>query len=365
MKLIKLPRLTTLKSIFTGKNSEDLNSLIKESTFYGLTETNQIAYVLATAKHETANFDTMFEYGKKGVDPVTYFNSQYSHRTDLGNTPGTNDGYTYRGRGYVQITGKYNYDKMGKIFDADFVGNPDLVATPEYAAKIAAYGMANGSFRTKQSVKQSVSIHINADKTDYYGAREIINGDKSVNGQKIADYAKELDIALEKMLQNTDIPLTMDARTEKTAVTLIGGKGADVIYGGSGNDSLSGGNGNDSLSGGNGKDQIDGGLGKDTIYGGEGADLLKAGKEPNVQDMFIYKNITESTKANHDNIYNFEKGIDKLVLTGLGFTKLDTNGGQTVAGELRFNANSLLSDQADFRIDFYSGVPQSTDIAFG
>jgi len=54
------------------------------------------------------------------------------------------DGAKYKGRGYNQITGKVNYEKVGKLIGVDLVANPTLLETPEIAAKgIAAFFKLN------------------------------------------------------------------------------------------------------------------------------------------------------------------------------------------------------------------------------
>jgi len=68
--------------------------------------------------------------GEQAVGEVLYGN-----RADLGNTsPG--DGYKYRGRGFIQLTGKDAYQKVGSIIGIDLVNNPDLANEPSVAAKI-------------------------------------------------------------------------------------------------------------------------------------------------------------------------------------------------------------------------------------
>ena len=67
--------------------------------------------------------------------PEAYFNKVYDGRKDLGNTePG--DGYKYRGRGFIQITGKSMYQAVGKELGIDLVSNPELANDPAIAAKI-------------------------------------------------------------------------------------------------------------------------------------------------------------------------------------------------------------------------------------
>jgi putative chitinase len=56
----------------------------------------------------------------------------------MGNQSGTDDGYNYRGRGLLQITGRDSYQKMGQLCDIDLVGDPDLAIDPRYALLVAA-----------------------------------------------------------------------------------------------------------------------------------------------------------------------------------------------------------------------------------
>lgn len=130
----------------------------------GVTDTAQMAYIFATAQWETDHFKTLNEYGD-----VAYFH-RYDGRVDLGNThPG--DGYTYRGRGYVQVTGRANYAKMGAVFGVDLVNHPELAADPNLAARISIYGMMHGSF-----TGVSLSDYFSNGRIDFVNARRIING---------------------------------------------------------------------------------------------------------------------------------------------------------------------------------------------
>ena len=71
-------------------------------------------------------------------NPKKISNNVYSNR--MGNRDESyGDGYRFRGRGCIQLTGHANYFHAGKALGFDFVMEPDLVATPKYAALTAGW----------------------------------------------------------------------------------------------------------------------------------------------------------------------------------------------------------------------------------
>lgn len=137
------------------------------------------------------------------VDPVptrqqnnrqeSYFNRQAMR---LGNTvPG--DGYTYRGRGYVQITGRRNYRDFAAVTGVNLIEDPDRALDAEVAYRIMSHGIRHGTFRDV-----SISDFIHGDTADYAAARDIINGDRNhmrgdrTIGDLLADAADRFETAL-------------------------------------------------------------------------------------------------------------------------------------------------------------------------
>jgi putative chitinase len=88
-----------------------------------------------------------------------FFNFVYSSENfvgrELGNTqPG--DGYLYRGRGGVQLTGRGNYTHMTVLTGLDLVNNPDLANVPENAAQIAVAYVLDHPHTDFETVKRAV-----------------------------------------------------------------------------------------------------------------------------------------------------------------------------------------------------------------
>jgi predicted chitinase len=102
-------------------------SLIAALDAAGMTNKNERAMFISQMAHESGNF----KYTEEIHD-----GSNYEGRQDLGNTqPG--DGKRFKGRGYIQLTGRANYRQYGKLVGVDLENNPELAADPAIAAKVA------------------------------------------------------------------------------------------------------------------------------------------------------------------------------------------------------------------------------------
>jgi putative chitinase len=85
-----------------------------------------------------SRFPTIEIANEYARNPKKIANKVYASR--MGNRDeSSGDGYRFRGRGCIQLTGHANYFHAGKACDVDFVMEPDLVATPKYAAMTAGW----------------------------------------------------------------------------------------------------------------------------------------------------------------------------------------------------------------------------------
>lgn len=154
------------------------------------------AYALATVKHECADTWQPIEE-RDGGDP-NYFD-RYEPNTvrglRLGNTK-VGDGAFFKGRGYVQLTGRANYTHMGLLLGGvQLVTNPDLALVPETAYLIMQYGMLHGLFTGAK-----LSTYLNRQPVDFRNARRVINAlDKA---DLVASYAQVLLQALKAALDD-------------------------------------------------------------------------------------------------------------------------------------------------------------------
>lgn len=127
------------------------------------TDLRTLAYILATAWHESAHtMEAIAEYGKGrgrfyGVpDPVT--------------------GFVYYGRGLVQLTLADNYKMMGRLLGLPLYENPELALDTEVSVKVLFEGMFKGASNRGDFTGVSVENYFNDRVDDPWNARRVVNG---------------------------------------------------------------------------------------------------------------------------------------------------------------------------------------------
>lgn len=158
-------------------------------------DVRHLAYMLATAFHETAAtmqpvretraasddaairiLDRAFAAGQLGQVRAPYW------RRD-------GEGKSWLGRGLVQLTHRRNYEAMSALVGIDLVARPERAMEPQISAAILIAGMLRGSFTGRR-----LSQYFDAYRTDWEGARAIING--SDRADLIAGYGRTFQAAL-------------------------------------------------------------------------------------------------------------------------------------------------------------------------
>ena len=131
---------------------------------FGITTSLRLAHFLAQCGHESGGFKAVQEnlnYSAKGLtgtfgkyfvneaaaapyerQPEKIANRVYSSRMGNG-AEASGDGWKFRGRGYIQLTGKENYTRFDKTVSEDILANPDLVATKYPLASAAFFFQSN------------------------------------------------------------------------------------------------------------------------------------------------------------------------------------------------------------------------------
>ncbi len=165
-------------------NEANMNSVLvaldRFGPALGLDRPHRQAHLLAQLMHESGNF----QYDQEIWGP-TPAQARYDTRTDLGNTPEKDgDGYLYRGRAGIQVTGKANYAafrdwcRKSKWNAPDFVAKPDLVNTDPWEGLVPLW------YWTTRN------LNAYADQNDIETITKKVNGGKNGLADRIECYGR-------------------------------------------------------------------------------------------------------------------------------------------------------------------------------
>lgn len=170
---------------------------------YQINTEKRIAMFLAQVGHESAHLTVTKENLNYGVDGLLntfpkYFKgsavaAQYARKPQaiasrvyagrMGNgDEASGDGWKYRGRGLIQVTGKYNYENCGKALGLDLISNPELLESSLNAVLSAGWFW------------QTTSLNGYADAGDIEGATRKINGGLNGLADRKAIYSAALAV---------------------------------------------------------------------------------------------------------------------------------------------------------------------------
>ena len=157
-------RATLVKGGLNQAQVDGFEAILDEWEKRNLTDLRWLAYIMATAWHETA----------QRMQPIEEF----------GRGRGKAYAPTYYGRGFVQITWERNYARLSDVIDVDLVTYPEKALEMDNAIQILFEGMIDGLFTGK-----ALSDYFDKN-ADWRGARAIVNGKD--RAAEIAGYAQKI-----------------------------------------------------------------------------------------------------------------------------------------------------------------------------
>jgi peptidoglycan L-alanyl-D-glutamate endopeptidase CwlK len=158
-----LPLFPGAKFANVAANLPDVLSALEAA---GLADKPMLLVALGTIRAETAGFQPIGErISRFNTSPGGTPFDLYDRRAELGNQ-GPPDGERYRGRGFVQLTGRANYAQHGQAIGVDLVSDPDRANDPDIAARLLASFLKSREPRIRAAVMAD----------DLAAARKLVNG---------------------------------------------------------------------------------------------------------------------------------------------------------------------------------------------
>jgi peptidoglycan L-alanyl-D-glutamate endopeptidase CwlK len=149
-----------------GNIKKNLPPVLDALVLAKLPDRAMVLMALGTIRAETESFLPISEgQSRFNTSPDGHPFDLYDNRRDLGNT-GAPDGSNFRGRGFVQLTGRANYKRYGGEIGFDLVGNPELANDPQIAANLLARFLSD----REDQIREALAAN------DLATARRLVNG---------------------------------------------------------------------------------------------------------------------------------------------------------------------------------------------
>lgn len=220
----------------TQEQVEGMSALIEVwERYHGEGDIRWLAYILATAFHETGGRMVPVREGFAKTDAqarriVAKYRYGKPDATSDGKPIGAATGHVYYGRGHVQLTWKDNYVRMTDLLGIDLVNDPDAALLPEVSAHILIEGMLRGVSKAGDFTGKSVESYFTDVVDDPVGARAVVNGTdkaKLIAGyhQNFLDSLEAAKTAADHSSRPADVSLasaTPDGANLLTDKTMLG-----------------------------------------------------------------------------------------------------------------------------------------------
>lgn len=162
---------SVVSKMFPGTPIENIKThlpfILNALKEFDLLDKDMLLMALSTIRAETSSFKPISE-GKSQYNTSSrgaYPFDLYDNRRDLGNR-GYPDGLAFKGRGFIQLTGRSNYETHGKAIGVDLIDNPELANDPKVASKLLASFLKSKEKLIRDALKNN----------DIRKARRLVNG---------------------------------------------------------------------------------------------------------------------------------------------------------------------------------------------
>lgn len=173
----------------TQEQVDNTTKLVAEAIRRGLLK-NQAANVLGQCAPETAF--TMAPVREAFYISDDFDRAERWRKNNLRYFP-------WYGRGHIQLTWEFNYQRQKERTGIDFIADPDKVMEWDNSVDIMFHGMMNGTFTGR-----ALPEFVNENRTDHANARRVVNGTQAMH--KIAAYARAFERGLQSVEWSTEGP---------------------------------------------------------------------------------------------------------------------------------------------------------------